>query len=378
MDRTMKYRRFGKTDLNVSVFTLGLMRYMADDPDESARVVHRGVELGINHLETARGYDTSEKLLGHALHGLDRGKLIITTKIGVMDSYDDFMAAFEDSMQRIGLDYLDILDVHGINNWRQLETVQEEDGMWRAVRKLMDDGVVRHIGFSCHAPLDVLMATIDTEMFESVNLHYYYFMQANHPAVLRARELDMGVFIISPNDKGGMLFDPPQALVELAKPFHPMNLLSRWLLAQPEVHTLSLGAAVVGDYDLHMEVANLDGPLTDAEAAAIARLDGRWREALHGDYCTQCLKCLPCPEFIDIPNALRLRNMIVAFDMEAYGRYRYNMLNGGDDWFQGWTGDHCTECGDCLARCPEHLDIPRLLFDTHDTLKAKPGRRLWG
>jgi len=63
--------------------------------------------------------------------------------------------------------------------------------------------------------------------------------------------------------------------------------------------------------------------------------------------------------------------------MTEYGSFRYNLLDGSADWFHGPPGDHCTECGDCLPRCPERLDIPRLLFDTHDLLKTGTGRRLW-
>jgi predicted aldo/keto reductase-like oxidoreductase len=374
----MKYRRFGKTGLDVSIFTLGLMRYMSDDADASARIVHRAVELGINHIETARGYGTSEQLLGHALTGLDRDKLVLTTKIGPQESYDEFMRSVEDSMRRMGIDWLDNLDIHGINNPRKFDLAMNRRGTWRAVARLLDQKVIRHVGFSTHGPLSIILQTIDTGLFESVNLHYYYFQQTNWPAVVRARQRDMGVFIISPNDKGGMLFDPPQRLRDLAAPFEPMNLASRWLLAKPEVHTLSLGAERVGDFDLHMQIADSDGPLSPDEAAAIGRWDANWRRALGADYCTVCGRCLPCPERIDIPNVLRLRNMACAFDMHAYGRYRYNLLNGSDDWFQGWTADHCTECGQCLPRCPEKLDIPRLLFDVHDSLKARPGHRLWG
>jgi len=372
----MKYRRFGKTEMKVSVITLGLMRYMSDDPDRSAAVVHRAVELGINHLETARGYGTSEELLGHALQGLDREKLYITTKIGPR-SYDEFMKAFETSMSKMRLDWLDNLDIHGINNETKFEMTFGPDGAWKAVEKLLGQGVVKHIGFSGHGDLPIVLKAIETGAFESVNLHYYWFYQRLAPAVRRAAELDMGVFIISPNDKGGMLFQPPEKLRQLAEPFHPMVLNARWLLAQPEIHTLSLGAATPEDFDLHLQYADNDGPLTPAEQQALERWEAQWRKALDGDYCTQCYECLPCPEFIMIPEVLRLRNVAYAFDMVDYGRYRYNMINGSDDWTHGHQGDHCTECGACLPRCPEKLDIPRLLFDAHDRLKSQPGQRLW-
>jgi len=373
----MQYRRFGKTEMNLSVLTLGLMRYMSDDPDRSARVVQRAVELGINHLETARGYGTSEELLGHALKTIDRSKVYITTKVGPRKTYDEFMKAFETSMASIGVDVLDGLDIHGINNEDRFRAAVDEKGTFKAVRKLMDAGTVKHIGFSTHGKTDIILKTINTQMFESVNLHYYWFYQAHRPVIVRAAELDMGVFIISPNEKGGMLFKPTEALCKLSGPVHPMTLNQRWLLSDPRIHTLAVGPAVPEELDLHMAVADNVGPLTGDERAAFDRWERAYRERLGTDFCTQCGQCLPCPQRIDVPEILRLRNAAVAFGMTEYGSFRYNLLDGSDDWFHGPPGDHCTECGVCLTRCPEKLDIPRLLFDAHDLLKTATGRRLW-
>ncbi len=373
----MQYRRFGRTEMKVSVFSLGLMRYMGGDQDNATRLVQRALELGINHLETARGYGTSEEILGRVLKGIDRSRVYITTKINPKPTYDEFMQAFETSMTNLGIDVLDNLDLHGINNDRSFGHAVDEQQTWRAVRKLMDAGTVRHIGFSTHGQTANIIRTIDTGMFESVNLHYYWFFQRNEPAVARAAERDMGVFIISPNEKGGMLFKPTEVLRRLSEPFHPMNLNQRWLLNDPRVHTLSLGASVPGELDQHMVASDMAGPLTSEERAALSRWDETQRRVLGSDFCTLCHKCLPCPQFIDIPEILRLRNASVAFGMRDYGSFRYNLLNGGDDWFHGHPGDHCTECGDCLPRCPEKLEIPRLLFDAHDSLKTGSGQRLW-
>ena len=373
----MQYRRFGKTDMNLSVLTLGLMRYMSKDPDKSAEVVRRAVAMGINHLETARGYTDSEELLGHALKSIDRRKVYVTTKIGPCNTYDEFMKQFETSMTKIGIDVLDNLDIHGINNEDKFRMAMDENGTLKAVRRLLDSRAVRHVGFSTHGKTDILLKTINTGFFESINLHYYWFYQAHEPAVARAAELDMGVFIISPNEKGGMLFKPPEILRQRSAPFHPMNLNQRWLLSDPRVHTLSLGPAVPEELDQHMVVADQAGPLTPAETAALGRWEHALRERLGTDFCTQCGKCLPCPESIDIPEILRLRNAAVALDMHEYGSFRYNLLDGTNDWFHGWPGNRCTKCGDCLRHCPERLEIPRLLFDAHKRLKTGIGRRLW-
>ncbi len=114
----MQYRRFGRTELRLSVFTLGGMRIptrRAEDgrpgTDEeialSAEVVERAFRLGINHFETARGYGTSEEHFGAALKALPRERFILTTKIGPAHDYDSMAREIEDSLRRLQVDYLD-------------------------------------------------------------------------------------------------------------------------------------------------------------------------------------------------------------------------------------------------------------------------------
>src|SRR5690606_36006336 len=115
---------------------------------------------------------------------------------------------------------------------------------------------VRHVGFSTHGATDVIVDAIRTEQFggfDYVNLHWYFIYQNNWPAVLEARARDMGVFIISPSDKGGMLYEPSARLLELTAPLHPIIFNNLFCLNREEVHTLSLGAARPSDYDLHVE-----------------------------------------------------------------------------------------------------------------------------
>jgi uncharacterized protein len=375
----MQYRRFGKTNLSVSVFTLGTMRYLAS-ATTAHQTLERAIALGINHIETAQGYGQSERYLGQALQqgiGAPRDALIITTKLAPQPDAPAMAAAIERSLSRLQLDSIDCLAIHGLNTPEHLSWVQDSNGCMSAVRQAIASGKVRHVGFSTHGSLEVILGAIQTQQFSFVNLHYNYFFQRNAPAIALAQQEDMGVFIISPADKGGQLYTPPQMLIDLCAPFDPLHINARFLLSQPAISTLSVGAATPTELDWPLAVADRADPLTPLELQTFHRLHDYSEQILGAEQCHQCFACLPCPEAINIPEVLRLRNLAVAYDMTDFGRYRYRMFENAGHWFPGRKADKCTECGDCLPRCPSQLNIPDLLSDAHDRLQESPRPRLW-
>ena len=364
----MKYRRFGKTELMLSVFSFGAMRIPDGSDENAAETVHAAVRAGINHLETARAYGRSEELLGMVMPELPRDELIITTKIAPTDTADEMRRYIDESLRLMKIDRIDNFDIHGINTPDILKRTVKKGGCLDGVRAAMKEGVIGHLGFSTHGPLEVILAAIDTDEFESVNLHYFFLHRRNEAAVRRAREKDMGVFIISPTDKGGQMYSAPQKLRDLTAPMTPLEFNDRFLLADPDVHTLSLGAATPEDLTAHLVVADTDPEVDEELHNVITQLEKAYRQSLGDTFCTQCYECMPCPENIHIPEMLRLRNITRAFDMVEFGRYRYNLFSHGGHWFPGEQATACTDCGDCLSRCPENLRIPDLLRDTHNLL----------
>ena len=374
----MRYRRFGKTNLPLSVFSLGTMRLAS--ASAALQTVQRAIALGINHLETATGYGNSEQYLGEALRSslsVPRAQLYLTSKIPPTASADEMERTIDQSLERLGVNYLDALAIHGLNTEEHLAWVTAPNGCMKAVRKAVNDGRVRHIGFSTHGFLELILQAIATDQFEFINLHYTLFFQRNNAAIDLAQQKDMGVFIISPADKGGLLYTPSPMLEALCQPISPLALNYRFLLSDSRITTLSVGAANPAELDLPLALADQTGVLSEMELEALERLRVQQEIVLGSDRCSQCYACLPCPEGIHIPEVLRLRNLATAYDMTQYGEYRYRMFENAGHWFPGNKGNRCTTCGDCLPRCPESLNIPLLLQDAHKKLNGAAGRRLW-
>jgi hypothetical protein len=241
---------------------------------------------------------------------------------------------------------------------------------------------VRWIGFSTHAPTRVILDAIHTNQFDYVNLHWYYINQFNWPAIAAARDRDMGVFIISPSDKGGKLYNPPQKLVDLCRPLSPMVFNDLFCLSHAQVHTLSVGAARPTDFDEHLKALPLLDQaedilppiLTRLKQAAIATLGEDWFRSWH--------RGLPEPEAtpdgVNIPAILWLRNLAVAFDMVEYGKMRYNLLGNGGHWFPGQQAKQIDRrrLAACLAQSPHADKIPDILQEAHEMLGGQTVQRL--
>jgi predicted aldo/keto reductase-like oxidoreductase len=117
--------------------------------------IRKALKSGINHIETARGYGTSEVQLGKVLPLLPREGMIVQTKVSP-DIEGGFRAGFDRSLRNLQLDHVDLLSIHGINTRELWEETIRPGGALEAAQQIIHEGRATFLGFSTHAPCDVI------------------------------------------------------------------------------------------------------------------------------------------------------------------------------------------------------------------------------
>ena len=391
-------RRFGRTELAMPVLSLGGMRFQQSWSDLEAEVItqeaqrtveetlHRAVELGFHHLETARHYGSSERQLGWALPQSPDPDRILQTKVPPRDDPGVFEAELELSLERLNVQRIELLAIHGINRLDHLEQTLRPGGCMEVVRRWQRQGRIDHVGFSTHGETSVIEAAINSDAFDYVNLHWYYIRQDNEPALVAAQRHDMGVFIISPTDKGGHLHTPSLLLKQLCAPLHPIVFNDLFCLRDPRVHTISVGASRPSDLDLHLEAVQQ----LDTAGALISPIQDRLQtqalQALGEPWLMTWREGLPhwkdTPGNINLPVLLWLHNLIEAWDLESYARARYGILGHAGHWAPGANADALdqevseTDLRAVLNQSPWAETIPGLLRGLKQRVGGVPQERL--
>ena len=366
--------RFGKTEIQMPIITCGGMRFqhtwmpdflpisasknkVINSPSQNnmVEVIRQCLRVGINHFETARMYGSSEVQMMEAFCTLmDNGEIkredfILQTKLPMAEKRADFEKHFEKSWNIFSkLGHIDLLSFWCVSTDDQVEwaLADGEDSPMAAALEWHKKGWIKHIGFSTHGTAKNIMALINSEKFSYVNIHYHFFGSyhaegtvdtmgghGNLNAVNRALELDMGVFNISPLDKGGKLYEPSATVARtIGSKLNPISfgLLNDWKTSG--MHTASVGFARPSDMDEVMEAARLyaKGDFSELNAAE-KRLTDLATEKLGKEWSEKGLLNLPdcykpSTELTLLGHILWCHNLLSAFGMHNFAKLRYTKL----------------------------------------------------
>lgn len=391
-------RRFGRTELAMPVLSLGAMRFQqswsdlpaaeinAASQDNLRAILELAVASGFHHIETARHYGSSERQLGWLLPQVPDPERILQTKVPPQADSAAFEAELRLSFERLAVERVDLLAIHGLNLPEHLEHTLRPGGCLELARRWQAEGRIGAVGFSTHAPLPLIQEAIASDRFDYVNLHWYYIRQDNRPAIEAAIAHDMGVFVISPTDKGGHLHSPSPRLLELCAPLHPIVFNDLFCLSAAGVHTISVGASTPQDLELHQQAVALLPQAPVLLPPILARLEQARREALGDAWLASWEQGLPAwqdtPGQINLPTLLWLHNLLEAWDLQSYARARYGLLGAGSHWFPGANADALdgavseAELLACLGGSPWAAQIPALLRQLRARVGGQAMQRL--
>ena len=368
--------RFGKTEIAMPIITCGGMRlqktWMPDHlpiAPTKARVLKSDsqanlknsiklcLKVGINHFETARMYGSSEYQFAQALYELieageiKREDFILQTKVVVAATRQAFDEIFDRSWHAFAdkLGYIDLFAFHCISTKEQVEWVlSDADDMCMAtVKQYQKEGKIKHIGFSTHGTAENILTLINSEKFSFVNIHCHYFGDyhaegtpdnlgghGNKAAVKRALELDMGVFNISPIDKGGMQYAPSKQVARLIGPkMSPITFVALNAWKTNGMHTISVGFARPSDLDEILAGAEIfakggyEADLNEAQG----RLTKHAEETLGSEWVAKGMLNVPDCEKeptngTALGHVLWLHNLVSAFGLYEFSLARYKNL----------------------------------------------------
>lgn len=374
----MQYTEFGKTGVKVSRLGFGCMRFPSSevdgkkvfDEEQSIRMMHRAMELGVNYFDTAPGYcDTiSEIIVGKALKG-HRDQVYLSTKYPTeVGTGDDYEKKLETSLKKLDTDYIDFYHFWGISLDKWEKKLDTPDGPLARALKLRDQGVIRHISFSFHDKPENMMEIIrrGQGQLASVLCQYNLLDRANEEAIAYAHEQGLGVTIMGPVG-GGRLGAPSQVIQDLlpGKVQSSAEMALRFVMNNQNVNIALSGMSSMEMVEENARVASDMSPLSAEEKA---RVDAMMEEnrRLAELYCTGCNYCMPCPKGLNIPEIFKMMNYHRVYGLTEYAKKTYAAIGSGNLKFQNAAA--CVGCGQCEKKCPQHLRIREQLRATHETL----------
>jgi len=323
--------RFGRTGLMVSKIAFGAIPIQRLAFDDAVNVVRGAINLGINFIDTANGYSDSEEKIGAAIKGMPRDNLVIATKSRALDK-KGFLEHIDLSLKRLGTDYIDIYQLHGVSSPEHADAVFGEDGAYQGLTEAIRAGKVRHPGFTSHS-VRIAAGIMREGKFASVQLPFNFIdTEALDAAIPLARELDMGFIAMKPLG-GGLLSDAGLAFRYLAQ--------FDGIVPDPGIEKLSEIEEIV-------QIAAKGDPFSADDAAAVERV----KADMGSRWCHRCEYCRPCPQNISVSLALCLDSFLKRMPLPGV----VNMVGQAMEAARG-----CTGCRACVERCPYKLDVPALL-----------------
>jgi predicted aldo/keto reductase-like oxidoreductase len=349
------------------------------DEASATGMLSAAVEAGVNYVDTAWPYhkEQSESWLGRAVEALGvRDKVYIATKAPswLIKESADWERYLSAQLVKLRTDHIDFYLIHALTSGRW-KTVLQTGGL-EFLAKAKADGRIGHAGFSFHDSLPSFKEIIDGwRECEFCQVQYNYFdedYQAGAAGIEYAAARGIGAIVMEPL-RGGSLARVPDEVKRIFSGYGTPRMPAEWalrhVLDRQEAVTVLSGMGSSDQLWENAAVASSAKPnaMGAAERAVVAKARAFFASRMAVP-CTGCGYCQPCPSGVAIQDVFGLWNEASMFGTlaECSGQYR------ADYAAKGSGAGACVECGACLPKCPQGIDIPARLSGADEALGPRP------
>lgn len=333
MSRKIKSITLGSTGITTPQNGFGALPVQRVNKDEAGKLLRRAYEGGMTFFDTARAYSDSEEKIGLSLSDV-RKNIFIATKTGAKN-LEAMKRDLDTSLSMLKTDYLDIYQFHCAGVCYK---PGDGTGMYEFMEELKAQGVVKHIGITCHK-IGVAEECVESGLYETMQFPFSY-LSTEREVLLSRKCLEKNMGFIAMKGLAGGLINNSKAAFAFMSQFD--NVIPIW--------------GIQREKELEEWLSFMDEPVyLDDEIRAFIE---REKKELDGDFCRGCGYCMPCPQGIIINQCARMSLMIRRAPTDAWMT---------PEWQQAMKDiEKCKECGACKKKCPYELDTPTLLKKNYE------------
>jgi predicted aldo/keto reductase-like oxidoreductase len=371
----MLYRKAPKTGDELSILGFGCMRLAQKDgridEERATRQIRHAIDRGVNYIDTAWPYHAgeSEPFVGRALADGYRERVRLATKLPawLVKNRADMDRFLNAQLEKLNTSRIDYYLVHSLNggSWDRIAAL----GVAEFLDRAQADGRIANAGFSYHGLREDFPRVAGAYPWTFCQIQYNYLdeeLQAGTEGLLDAARKGLAVIVMEPLRGGTLAAAPPPAIDALWRKAElrrtPAEWALRWVWNHPEVTVVLSGMNDEAQVEENLRIAAdaFPGSLTPAEVGLVESVGRKYREIMKVG-CTGCGYCQPCPSGVDVPGCFDAFNAFHTFGKTREARFQYVLRASGILSGHPGYASLCSQCGDCLDKCPQSLAIPDLL-----------------
>jgi len=317
----------------------------------------KAIESGVTYFDT--GYDyhhgESEVVLGEYLKEYNP-KIDIATKLPgwLIHKTEDMMKYFSEQLKRISVNSFDYYLLHALDKeyWDDLKSL----GVIEFMTNLRQQGLIKQMGFSFHDSYDVFEEILNGYDWDFCQVQFN-IIDETHQAGLRgihlAKSKGVKVIVMEPLRGGGLVETIPKEMEMLYGDKRPVEWAFNYILNQP-VDLILSGMSDMEQLKDNINIFSDAYELTEDDKETIVKIRTAYQSRV-GSGCTNCGYCSPCPTGVNIPKCFSLYDQGVMFDNRNRYKNQYEVM----EKFK--RAHNCMACGRCEKRCPQKIEIIKML-----------------